>query len=107
MSATLPAAFAAYEDLVDHWALGTENERRNRRMTSTQAQLQAFYDRTQPALDDWVRHLNGFDLDHLPEPERNLLNLALAVVEVSPAIELFDNPWPKDVYPWDKFDVAY
>lgn len=107
MSKTLPKQFAQFQALADDWSLPTENERRLRRMHSTQQELQRFYDATKPALDGWIQYLNGFDLDTMAEPERNLLNLALSVVEVSPAIELFDNPWPKDVYPWDKFEVAY
>lgn len=107
MSKPLPARFAQFQALADDWALPTENERRLRRMQSAQEDLQRFYDTTKPVLDEWIQYLNGFALDSMPAPERNLLNLALSVVEVSPAIELFDNPWPKDVYPWDKFDVAY
>jgi hypothetical protein len=103
----LPPHFARFQALADEWALPTENDRRNKRMHSTQEELRRFYDAAQPVLDEWIQYLNGFELDAMPEPERNLLYLALSVVEVSPAIELFDNPWPKDVYPWHKFQVSY
>ena len=36
-----------------------------------------------------------------------LLNLSLALVEISVAVELFHNPWPKEAWPWEKFSVTY
>ena len=107
MSRPLPKGFQDFQALADVWALPTENERRVQRMTSTQAELERVFADTKPHLDDWIKYLNGFALDALTPQQRNLLNLALAVVEVSPSIELFDHPFPKDVYPWEKFDVAY
>lgn len=107
MTKLLPAGYERFQTWADDWSLGTEHARRDKRMHSTQAELERFYNATKPHLDSWIQYLNGFALDAMPEKEKNLLNLALSVVEVSPAIELFGNPWPKDVYPWEKFDVAY
>ncbi|MGK2942939.1 MAG: hypothetical protein ACSLFJ_14885 [Immundisolibacter sp.] len=107
MTKALPKGYEEFQVWADVWALPTEQERRVQRMTSTQAELELFFQAVKPQLDAWIQYLNGFNLAAMAEPEKNLLNLALAVVEVSPAIELFDNPWPKDVYPWQKFTVAY
>ncbi|HCZ48581.1 MAG TPA: hypothetical protein DCZ11_06220 [Gammaproteobacteria bacterium] len=103
----LPARFAEWEPYAATWCLDTEHDRREQRMRSPQAQLEAFYRAVKPRLDEAIQYLNGFSLDALPPPEHNLLNLTLSLVEVSVAVELFFNPWPLDAYPWDKFSVAY
>jgi hypothetical protein len=103
----LPAQFAQWEPYAATWCLATERERREQRMRSTQAELEQFYKAVKPRLDEAIQYLNGFPLDALPPRERNLLNLALSLVEVSVAVELFFNPWPRDAYPWQKFSVAY
>lgn len=103
----LPAQFAEWEPFAADWCLATEHDRRERRMRSTQAQLEAFYKAVKPRLDEAIQYLNGFSLQNLPAPERNLLNLTLSLVEISVAVELFFNPWPLDAWPWREFSVAY
>jgi hypothetical protein len=103
----LPAPFAEWEPYAATWCLATEHARREQRMHSTQAQLEQFYKAVKPRLDEAIQYLNGFSLDGMPPRERNLLNLALSLVEISVAVELFFNPWPLDAYPWQEFSVAY
>ncbi len=105
--AMLPAQFADWEPYAATWCLATEHDRRERRMHSTQPELERFYRAVKPRLDEAIQYLNGFPLDNLPAPERNLLHLALSLVEISVAVELFFNPWPLDAYPWQEFSVAY
>ena len=76
----LPAQFAEWEPFAADWCLATEHDRRERRMRSTQAQLEAFYKAVKPRLDEAIQYLNGFSLQNLPAPERNLLNLTLSLV---------------------------
>ncbi len=103
----LPAQFAEWEPFAANWCLATEHERRERRMRSSQRELEAFYKAVKPRLDEAIQYLNGFALDALPPRERNLLNLTLSLVEISVAVELFFNPWPLDAWPWREFSVAY
>ena len=103
----LPAQFAQWEPFAANWCLATEHERRERRMRSSQRELEAFYKAVKPRLDEAIQYLNGFALDALPPCERNLLNLTLSLVEISVAVELFFNPWPLDAWPWREFSVAY
>jgi hypothetical protein len=103
----LPAQFAEWEPFAADWCLATEHERRERRMRSTQGELEAFYRAVKPRLDEAIQYLNGFPVHDLPAPERNLLNLTLSLVEISVAVELFFNPWPLDAWPWREFSVAY
>ncbi|MEL0081537.1 MAG: hypothetical protein VW985_00660 [Gammaproteobacteria bacterium] len=107
MSTHLPEAFSVLNPHAEKWALATEAARRETRMRSTQEELMAFYLAMKPLLDDAIQYLNDFDLDALPEPEQNLLNTALSLVEVSMATELFHNPWPLNAWPWESFSVAH
>ena len=103
----LPAPFAEWEPWAATWCLATEHDRREQRMHSTQAQLEQFYRAVKPRLDEAIRYLNGFPLGDMPPQEKNLLHLTLSLVEISVAVELFFNPWPRDAYPWQQFSVAY
>jgi hypothetical protein len=107
VTSMLPAQFAAWEPFAADWCLATERERRERRMRSSQAELDAFSKAVKPRLDEAIQYLNGFPLHDLPVPEQNLLNLTLSLVEISVAVELFFNPWPLDAWPWQAFSVAY
>lgn len=107
MSVPLPAAFASLAPFADKWVLATEKARREARMTSSMEEINAFYAAMKPVLDDAIQHLNRFDLNALPAPEQNLLWLCQSLVEISVAVELFFNPWPRNAYPWEQFDVAY
>lgn len=106
MSRALPADFTQLAPYAEKWALGTESSRRKTRMQSSQAELVEFYNAMKPVLDDAIQHLNKFGLDDMPEPEQNLLNTALSLVEISVAVELFRNPWPLNAWPWDAFTVT-
>ena len=60
MTATLlPPEFSDLEPFAGTWCLATESERRERRMSSTMPQLQAFYDAGSPRLRDALDHCAG------------------------------------------------
>ena len=84
----LPRDFAALEPYAD-WILATEPERYAKRLASSMEQMQAFYDAAFPLLEPATAHLDNFDLDELPEPERNLLLLMFSLVMVSFPVEVW------------------
>ena len=88
---TLPAGFGALEPFLD-WMLPTERERYARRLASTMAEMQAFYDAAFPLLEPALTHLDKFGLAELPEPERNLLHLMRSLVMVSFPVEVWKQP---------------
>jgi hypothetical protein len=88
----LPADFAELDPFVSDWALPTEPERSLKRRTSNMTQIQAFYQAIMSRMEKIIEHLNGFPLESLPEPERRLLYLALSVMEISFAVEVFGEP---------------
>ena len=87
----LPSDFAELEPYSD-WVLGSERERYAKRLASSMADMQAFYDATFPLLDRATTHLDKFPLDDLPEPERNLMLLMFSLVMVSFPIEVWKQP---------------
>jgi hypothetical protein len=90
-SAVLPAPFVGLEPFA-HWALATEWERFMARESSSREDLQMFYDAMMPRMASIVEYLNRFPLDRMPDDATRLLQMALSVVEVSIATELYRQP---------------
>jgi len=84
----LPADFGSLEPFGD-WALATEPERYARRLASSMAEMQAFYDAAFPLLEPATVYLERFSLGDLPEAERNLLLLMMSLVMVSFPVEVW------------------
>jgi hypothetical protein len=91
MTTTLPAEFSDLEPFVD-WALPTEAERYGKRLASTMAELQAFYDAAFPRLDAGAAYLDQFTLETLPEDARQLLLVLSSLVQVSFPVEVWRQP---------------
>jgi hypothetical protein len=87
----LPAGFGALEPYSD-WILGTEPERYAKRLASSMADMQAFYDAAFPQLERALTYLDKFGLHDLPEPERNLLHLMMSLIMVSFPVEVWKQP---------------
>jgi hypothetical protein len=87
----LPAEFASLEPFGD-WVLATEPERYARRLASSMAEMQAFYDAAFPLLEPAMAHLDAYPLHELPETERNLLHLMQSLVMVSFPVEVWKQP---------------
>jgi len=94
--ALLPAAFAALEPFAATWCLATESERYARRMASSMAEMQAFYDAFFPRIEEAIAYCDRFPLDDLPDDARRLLQLVYSLVTVAMAIEIFQQPRPTD-----------
>src|SRR5271154_5834676 len=84
----LPAPFVELEPFA-HWALPTEWERMTARESATREESQVFYDAMMPQMLAIVEYLNGFPLDGMTADAQRLLYMALSVVEVSIATELY------------------
>lgn len=85
---SLPAQFADLSKYLD-WALPTERARNRKRLSSSMAEITNFYNVMLQRVELALAYLNDFELDALPPPEKNLLNLTLMLAEVSNAVELF------------------
>ena len=90
--ATLPPQFAELEPFTE-WALPSESDRYAKRLSSSMAELQAFYDAAFPRLEEGAEYLKGVKLGgELPEADRNLLWLFCSLVTVSFPVEVWRQP---------------
>ena len=92
MSALLPVEFADLEPFAVTWCLETEAARWERRMSSSMAELVAFYDAAFPRLEAAIEHCDGFPLNDLPGDVEHLLELIHSLVLVAMAVEIFGQP---------------
>jgi hypothetical protein len=89
MTARLPAAFADLERFAPQWCLATETKRYARRMNSSMAQLQEFYDAFSPRLEAAIEHCDTYALEALPPDAIRLLQLVYSLTTVAMSIEIF------------------
>ena len=89
--AKLPSEFADLEKFTD-WCLPTERERYTKRLSSTMAEMQEFYDVAFPRLNDVIAYCDKFPLDDLPEDARTLMHIMQSLVMVSFPIEAWKQP---------------
>jgi len=82
----LPAEFADLEPYLE-WDLATEPERYAKRLSSTMAEMQAFYDAAFPRMEEVIAYCDKFSLDDLPEDARTLMHIMQSLVMVSFPIE--------------------
>ena len=90
--AILPGQFADLETFAPTWCLASEPERLAKRLSSTMAEMQAFYDAIVPVAEEVIAHLGTFSLDALPEEETNLLHLVYSMIQVSFPVECWHQP---------------
>jgi hypothetical protein len=90
--AQLPAEFADLEPFAKDWALAREDDRYTRRLTSTMAELQAFYGAVAPQAEKAIAYLNQFDLEDLSDQAQNLLRVMYSFITVSFAVDIFKQP---------------
>ncbi len=88
---TFPAEFADLEPFAD-WALRTEGERYDKRLSSSMDELQALYDTAFPRLEAAMAYLDQFELTALPEDAERLLWLTYSLVNASFPVEVWRQP---------------
>ncbi|NUP31266.1 MAG: hypothetical protein HOV66_05870 [Streptomycetaceae bacterium] len=87
----LPAEFSDLEPFAD-WILATEPERYAKRLASTMAEMQEFYDAAMPRLDAALDCCDKSPWNELPEDSRALFHLMQSLVMVSFPIEVWKQP---------------
>lgn len=87
----LPPDFADLEPFAD-WAIPTERARYAKRIASTMAELQAFYDAAFPRLEAATPYLEQLSMDGIAEDEKRLLWLFCSLVTVAFPVEAWRQP---------------
>lgn len=88
MTTTLPKAFETLTPFRD-WALPTQDERQQKRISSTTGELRAFYDACLPLLPKMLTYVDQYPLGQVAEEARPVFWLALSLAEVAPHVELY------------------
>lgn len=91
MTAKLPPGFVDLEPF-SQWCLATEPERYHKRLASSMADMQAFYDAITPRAEDALAYCDKFSLDDLPDDVMNLMHLLYSMVLVSFPVECWKQP---------------
>ena len=86
----LPPAFSDLEPFVEPWAVATMAARHRRRLESSAEERKTFYDAMTPRLAAVAAYLDQWPLYDLPPDASALLQLALALTEVSLTQEVYD-----------------
>jgi len=86
---TLPEGFEPLEALAQTWSLSTQNERQQRRITSTEEELQTFYDAIMPLTEQVLALCDQYPVGEMPEPVANLFYMTLSLTEIAPHVELY------------------
>jgi len=102
MHPPLPEDFSDLELWLD-WAQPSEHLRNRKRWTASMAESQAFYDVMQVRCGEALKYLIRFPLADLDPSQQALLNMCLALTEVSITVEMYGEPRPKYVFPIDRF----
>ncbi len=89
---TLPEGFADLERWVEDWARPTRAERYEVRLAKPFEETCEFYDAIAARAEEAIAHLNGLDLDALPEDAARLLQLLHSMILVSYAVNVFFQP---------------
>ncbi|MGW4368480.1 hypothetical protein ACWEKT_22830 [Nocardia takedensis] len=90
-AASLPEEFADLARFSD-WILATEPERYAKRLNSTMAEMQDFYDTAMPRLSAALDHVDTYDWTDLPDQARNLFHLLQSLVMASFPVEVWKQP---------------
>ena len=91
-SSSLPAGFELLVPFVTEWALPDAVARMAKRQSSTIEEIRRFYEVALPLGESALAYLRQYQLGSLePEAER-LLKLMLALAEVAPAVEWYNDP---------------
>lgn len=100
MNITLPTGFEALLPFTA-WALSTQEERQHKRITSTKAELRAFYDAMLPELPKALEFVDQYPIGAVPAEVKPLFWMALSMAEVAPHVELYRGD-PKVPYSFDE-----
>lgn len=71
---------------IKQWGQETAAARLQRRVDADLEELHAFYDAVSPYLEEIIQHLNAYSVDEIPEADKPLAYLALALCETDDAI---------------------
>jgi hypothetical protein len=88
----LPSDFADLEPFAADWCLPSEPARFAKRLASSMAEMQAFYDAITPRAETAIAYLDRYPLDDMPQDALNLMHLVYSMIMVSFPVECWHDP---------------
>ena len=82
-------------------------EHQRKRISSSMADIQTFYDAILPRMDAIISYLDQFPLNAGPTDMQRLLNLTFSLAEIAPAVEQFKQPSVADGYDTTRFVLTH
>lgn len=92
MTSMLPREFADLEPFAARWCLPTEPARFEKRLASSIAEMQAFYDAITPRAAAAIAYLDQYSLDDMPREALNLMHVLFSMITVSFPVECWRAP---------------
>ena len=102
----LPPEFSNLEPFARTWVLQTERERNAKRRASSMAEITAFYDAVVGRLPQIAAYLADRKRDSLEPRDQRLVLIALSLMEVAPAVELYHAPDVIDAAPAEQLVIC-
>jgi hypothetical protein len=88
----LPEGFETLQPFTEEWVLPDAGARMAKRQSTAIEAIRRFYDTIIPLGERALDYLGRYQLGALPPEGERLLKLMLALAEVGPAIEWFNDP---------------
>jgi hypothetical protein len=88
----LPKEFADLEPFAADWCLPSEPERFAKRLASSMAEMQEFYDAVTPRAAAAMAYLDRYSLEDLPPEALHLMQLLFSMIMVSFPVECWREP---------------
>lgn len=105
--APFPEGFQALAAFPE-WNLPTPDGRQQKRLGSSSEEIRRFYDGAVPHLEAMITELDRYPLGALPETHRSLFNIAMAIAEIAPNVELYRaNPGVPFAFEESRFVAAH
>jgi hypothetical protein len=105
-SPRLPPAFGGLECHVDEWVLPDSPARAAKRLATPYSDIKRFYDTMLQDAPRALEYLAGRELGRLEPADECLLKLMLALSEVGPAVEWYENPGVIDGFAAERFRLV-
>lgn len=102
----LPDGFSHLEALVDAWVLPDSRARAEKRLATPFEEIRTFYDTMLAAAPAALEYLTERRLGELDDTEERLLKLLLALAEVGPAVEWYEQPAVREGWPAHRFPLV-
>lgn len=105
-ASNLPTQFRELEPYITKWSVEPLSRRQYARTSSSFEEIKTFYDAMMRFGDQAIAYLNKYNLDELPIPERNLLNLMLSLMEVAHSVELWGGIDQSDAFAFERIELV-